>query len=119
MQTQQLISVLKKHQSEFHKVVSFNTVKDKLLSFDFTESNIDLTAELIEDTEGFSNYISRKLQIVNCKLGIGGYAEPRTVYSRSKVFDAAKPDEEPRRLHLGTDIWGKAEIGRASCRERV
>jgi murein DD-endopeptidase MepM/ murein hydrolase activator NlpD len=39
--------------------------------------------------------------------GIGGYAEQRTVYSRSKVFDA--PDGgEPRRLHLGTDIWGKA-----------
>jgi peptidoglycan LD-endopeptidase LytH len=39
--------------------------------------------------------------------GIGGYNEHRTVYSRSRVFDAPTPGEEPRRLHLGVDIWGK------------
>lgn len=41
----------------------------------------------------------------NCKYGIGGYNEYRTLYARSKHFDT---DEEPRRLHLGTDIWGEA-----------
>jgi peptidoglycan LD-endopeptidase LytH len=30
------------------------------------------------------------------------------VYSRSKVFDGNSTTEEPRRLHLGTDIWGDA-----------
>ena len=41
-------------------------------------------------------------------MGIGGYGEHRTVYSRSRVFDPLKPGEEPRRLHLGVDIWGPA-----------
>ena len=39
--------------------------------------------------------------------GIGGYGEYREVYSRSRVFDGTFPGEEPRRLHLGIDIWGK------------
>jgi murein DD-endopeptidase MepM/ murein hydrolase activator NlpD len=46
------------------------------------------------------NYIS-----ASATYGIGGYDEHRTVYSRSKVFDTI---EEPRRLHLGVDIWGNA-----------
>ena len=37
--------------------------------------------------------------------GIGGYNELRTVYGRSNLFDSS---DEPRRLHLGIDIWGKA-----------
>jgi murein DD-endopeptidase MepM/ murein hydrolase activator NlpD len=31
----------------------------------------------------------------------------RAVYGASKVFDANAPGEEPRRFHLGIDIWGK------------
>ncbi|MGE5106608.1 MAG: peptidoglycan DD-metalloendopeptidase family protein [Sphingobacteriales bacterium] len=106
--SKQLVSILKKHQPEFHKVVSFNPAIDKLLSLDFTENNTDLTTEMLEDTSKFSAYISHKLQTTNNKFGIGGYAEHRSVYSRSKVFDAANPGDEPRRLHLGTDIWGEA-----------
>ena len=41
----------------------------------------------------------------NATYGIGGYAEHRTIYSRSTVFDTGG---EPRRLHLGTDVWGTA-----------
>ena len=53
--------------------------------------------------------------MANAKYGIGGYAEHRTVYSRSKLFGSSQPESgaggeqqgEPRRLHLGIDIWGK------------
>jgi murein DD-endopeptidase MepM/ murein hydrolase activator NlpD len=48
------------------------------------------------------------LKKADSKFGIGGYAEHRTVYSRSGVFDADNPEGEPRRLHLGVDIWGVA-----------
>lgn len=108
MQTEQLVTALLRHQQEFHPVVSFNPATDKLLSLDFTDNNKELTAELLDDTSKFSDYINHKLQTTNHKLGIGGYAEHRTVYSRSKVFDAGKPGEEPRRLHLGVDIWSDA-----------
>ncbi|MBD0333584.1 MAG: peptidoglycan DD-metalloendopeptidase family protein [Chitinophagaceae bacterium] len=101
----QLKDILLQHQS-FHSVVPFDRSKDKLLLLDFTEKNSELTEEILDDTRKFTDYINLKLQTSNSKYGIGGYAEHRTVYSRSKVFDA-KGGSEPRRLHLGIDIWGK------------
>lgn len=104
--------ILKKNQPEFHKVVPFNPEKDDLLLLDFTENNKELTAEILNDTNKFSGYISLKLKQANAHYGTGGYAEHRTVYSRSKLFGTQEEgvkdsiDEEPRRLHLGIDIWG-------------
>jgi peptidoglycan LD-endopeptidase LytH len=95
---------LYKYKEDFHKVVPFNPVTDKLFPFDFTQNNAALTAEQIADTDSFANYINEQLKNNQCKYGIGGYSEHRTLYARSKHFDAG---EEPRRLHLGTDIWGE------------
>lgn len=105
--TTQLITILNKHQAEFHPVVSFDPVKDKLLLFDFTKKNKEIAEDILSNTQQFIQCINQKLQLAGAKYGIGGYAEHRTVYSRSNVFDAKEPGEEPRRLHLGTDIWGK------------
>ena len=98
--------LLQKYQSTFHKVVPFNAKNDKLLLLDFTAVNTDLTDDILNDTTNFSVYINAKLKAYNAKYGIGGYDEHRTVYSRSKVFDT---NDEPRRLHLGVDIWGEPE----------
>ena len=100
-----IIEVLKKHQHAFYPVVPFDGAKDKLLPLDFTSNNKELTGAILSDTKRFTAYIDQKLQKEKAFYGIGGYAEHRTVYSISKVFDAEKPGEEPRRLHLGTDIW--------------
>ncbi len=88
------------------KVVDFNPSTDKLLPLDFTESNRELTTEILADTDLFSNWVDEKLAQNDAKYGIGGYNEHRTIYSRSLHFDTV---EEPRRLHLGIDIWGPAE----------
>lgn len=92
---------------QFAPVVPFDQGTDKLLLLDFTGENKDLTEEILKDTTSFSAYINDLLANAGARYGIGGYNEHRTVYSRSKVFDAPVPGEEPRRLHLGTDIWGK------------
>ncbi len=89
-------------------VVPYHPVSDKLLLLDFTEANQALTAEIVEDIDLFSAYVSKQLTDAAATYGIGGYNEHRNVYSRSKVFDAQDPGEEPRRLHLGIDIWGEA-----------
>ncbi len=97
-----LYNLLLKYQDTFHPVVPFNKRKDKLLKFDFTGANPQVTEAIISDTNTFSDYIN-KLLGKKYTYGIGGYDEHRIVYARSKVFDDA---EEPRRLHLGIDIWG-------------
>src|SRR5258706_5176932 len=107
MESSAFIQALKKYRQEFHPVVSFSPAKDTLCKFDLTENNHELTDDILNETKNFSDYINRKLADKNSRYGIGGYGEHRALYRHSKVFDAAKPGEEPRRLHLGTDIWGK------------
>jgi murein DD-endopeptidase MepM/ murein hydrolase activator NlpD len=101
-----LKSILQQHQTRFNAVLPFNSATDKLLLLDFTAANTDLNDGILNNTEKFSTYINTKLQTTKAKYGIGGYNEHRTVYSRSKVFNTA---DEPRRLHLGVDVWGEAE----------
>ena len=107
---------IKEYASQFNQVVPFNPETDKVYLFDFTDKNKELSAGQIADTESFANYINTKLQEQNCKYGIGGYGEHRTLYARSKHFDPRPSaeaerdasDNEPRRLHLGIDIWAEA-----------
>lgn len=121
MQVQSLTSLLKTNASLFSPVIPFSPGKDKLLILDFTAANTALTETVLQDTGLFTNYINDQLSSVEARYGIGGYAEHRTVYSRSKLFgapevphhkdflytDAGEKESEQRRLHLGTDIWGK------------
>jgi murein DD-endopeptidase MepM/ murein hydrolase activator NlpD len=87
-------------------IVSFDESVDRLKLMDFTSTNTELTAAILEDTTLFSEYVDNALAAEGAKYGIGGYDEHRTVYARSRVFDA-KQEEEPRRIHLGVDIWGE------------
>jgi murein DD-endopeptidase MepM/ murein hydrolase activator NlpD len=87
------------------KVIDFNPQTDRLYHFDFTSDNTELDSQTISDTSSFSRWINSKLHSNNCLYGIGGYMEHRTLYARSALFDTV---DEPRRLHLGMDIWGKA-----------
>lgn len=87
------------------KVVDFDVQHDQLLSLDFTAANTELTDEILDHIELFSAWVDQKLLTNQARYGIGGYNEHRTIYSRSAHFDTG---EEPRRLHLGVDIWGPA-----------
>lgn len=109
-----LIDWLKKSVGSFHPVVNFNPPKDALIALNFTESNEELAEIDFTDTEVFTRYIEAQLEKENALFGIGGYGELRTLYSRSALFDnpsssiQQKEFEEPRRFHLGIDIWGSA-----------
>jgi murein DD-endopeptidase MepM/ murein hydrolase activator NlpD len=101
----QLENFIKIHPGEIGKVVDFNPNADRLFKFDFTASNTELSPDDVNDTEKFSIWVSRKLGDNNCRYGIGGYMEHRTLYARSELFNIG---DEPRRLHLGVDIWAEA-----------
>ncbi|HET7897327.1 MAG TPA: DUF559 domain-containing protein, partial [Flavisolibacter sp.] len=76
---------LKQHRSEFAPVVPFDKT-DKLLLLDFTAANIQLTDDILKNTDRFIHYINEKLEKANARYGIGGYNEHRTIYSRSGLF---------------------------------
>jgi murein DD-endopeptidase MepM/ murein hydrolase activator NlpD len=96
---------LKAHSHTFHKLVDFNAVKEKLVHLDFTNTNKELGEIDLTNTETFSAYVEGKLKKEKAKFGIGGYNELRDLYERSIVFDSS--GVEPRRLHIGIDIWGE------------
>lgn len=79
------------------------------VQLDFTASNSRLNADIVNDIDRFSAWVTHELDTAGVVYGIGGYNEHRTIYSRSPLFDAAANDDEPRRLHLGLDIWGPAQ----------
>ncbi len=93
MTTESFIKILS--EEKFSPVVPFKEGKDRLIRFDLTRTIPTI------------NYINDELSKNNARYGIGGYDELRDVYAGSNVFDAKSPNEKPRRLHLGTDIWGK------------
>lgn len=98
--------ILDSYAKEFARLVDFDPTTDSVLAFDFTAANTELTPQILADTDQFSAWVSEKLATAGAKYGIGGYDEHRTIYGRSSHFDSG---EEPRRLHLGVDIWGPAE----------
>ncbi|MDB4918601.1 peptidoglycan DD-metalloendopeptidase family protein [Mucilaginibacter sp.] len=100
-----LAAYLAAHPGIAGKVIDFDLAADNLYHFNFTASNTELDADTFSDTAKFNQWINRKLSGNNCKYGIGGYMEHRTIYARSAHFDAG---DEPRRLHLGVDIWASA-----------
>lgn len=105
MPEKNLEQLLLAHAREFHPVVPLKE-GDRVVHLDFTENNKELTDEISADTNRFIQYINNKLAAVDALYGIGGYNENRTVYRHSEIFDG-KEGEEPRRLHMGIDIWGK------------
>jgi murein DD-endopeptidase MepM/ murein hydrolase activator NlpD len=104
----EIVSLLQRNKQQFHPLIEFNPEKDKLLQMDFTEKNEVLTPDVLSDVALFSAEINQHLQNNNAKFGIGGYNEHRTLYGRSDVFSGNEFNREPRRLHLGLDIWGDA-----------
>jgi len=111
MNSNDISLVLEKHVTEFHQVVPFNKDRDKLVSLDLSKHNSDFNESVYENTTVFSNYINEKLAAQQATYLIGGYREHREMYRRSELFDKNLPgfenqNEEPRSIHLGTDIWG-------------
>lgn len=103
-----LISALKQYGAVFHAVVPFEKETHKLVSLDLSANNQDLTPEIYSDTERFSQFVTGHIKSAGATYAIGGYDELRIVYSRSDVFNSSSSSGEPRRRHLGIDIWAAA-----------
>ncbi len=104
----ELITVLHRNKESFHPLLPFDPQEDKIIKLNFSRENHELTREIFSSTDLFSDYVDGLLTHKHARYGIGGYGEHRAVYGMSKVFDAAHEGDEPRRLHLGLDVWGKA-----------
>jgi peptidoglycan LD-endopeptidase LytH len=110
----QLETVLGNNQPSFHNVVDYVAGRDIIATINLSKSNTELTEEIYSDTLRFSNFIDEQRKKTGAKFLVGGYAELRDMYKRSLLFDIEKKmgiekttTEEPRRLHIGMDLWGE------------
>lgn len=100
-----LTQILKKYSHTYGTVIPGHLQNGNNFIFDFTEENKDLQQIDLDDPEGFTNYIFSQVKRLNADIGIGRYAENRTIYKRSRVFSE---QETFRSIHLGIDLWAPA-----------
>lgn len=99
---------ISKHQQNFHPIIEFDSNNEKIISLNFSKSNTTLTSIIYNDILLFSDYVNNQLISSKAKFGIGGYLELRELYNRSELFNSNLIIKEPRKLHLGLDIWGES-----------
>lgn len=104
--TERLSVWLQQHPQAISKVVDFDAATDKLYPLNLTAHNQQLTAAILSDVSQFSRWMTQQLSANNCRYGIGGYMELRTIYDNREQF--ATDGQERRNMHLGVDIWGNA-----------
>jgi murein DD-endopeptidase MepM/ murein hydrolase activator NlpD len=102
----QLAGYLKNHPDAVGKIVDFDPGVDRLYHLDLTKENKELNAATITNTQKFDHWVTKKLHDNNCRYGVGGYMENRTIYAGIPLFDNGL--DEPRFLHLGVDVWAGA-----------
>ncbi|TDX00165.1 peptidoglycan DD-metalloendopeptidase family protein [Dinghuibacter silviterrae] len=96
----------------FQPVVPFHPGVDRISPLDLSAANVDLTDSVYDDLDKFNAFIEETRVRSGARYLVGGYGELRKIYGISPLFDEALRDgaaaAEPRRFHLGIDIWGPA-----------
>lgn len=90
-------TLLRQYDVKPHQVVKF----DNYLNLDLSKSNGELEQVDLNDEASFTNHVFNQLEESGKDVAVGGYAEERSLYSRSNLFEGG----EPRTVHLGIDVW--------------
>lgn len=81
---------------------------DDYVPIDISKSNSELENFDVSSSKEWASYMNKYLHKYNAKVAYGGYLETRDIYSRSSYFTSQSLEEE-RNIHLGVDLWCKAE----------
>lgn len=89
----------------FANVLPLKLSLNNAVAIDLSVNNRDLYEIQELNSSSLTKYIEKKIREARAECGIGGYAEDRLVYRRSKHFGEG---ENARSIHLGVDIWCSA-----------
>ena len=101
-QTSDLAALLASHRDRFRPVIPFDLRAGGSVVFDFTDSSRDFAQIDINDVTGFTERLFGRIAEADLPVGVGRYAEDRTIYRHSPLFDG---DSERRSVHLGVDLF--------------
>lgn len=100
-----LANVLSKYQPGFHPVIPFDPQVQHLAAVDLREDSKEVPAGISSNPAAFREHMVELRRKMGADFLVGGYGELRGIYDSSAHFATTG---EPRRLHLGVDIWGPA-----------
>jgi murein DD-endopeptidase MepM/ murein hydrolase activator NlpD len=83
--------------------------KANYIALDLSSGNHELEAVNTGDSAELGLFIDQYKLKRSAEVCYGGYLEQRTIYQRSPYFKAAKESAKERNIHLGVDLWAKAE----------
>jgi len=83
-------------------VIPFDLTSGKVVVFDFTGANRELSHLDINDVSGFTEYLFESIAGAETPVGIGRYDEDRVLYRHSPLFDGTA---ERRSIHIGIDLF--------------
>lgn len=89
----------------FANVLPLKLSLNNAVAIDLSVNNRELYEIQELNSSSLTKYIEKKIREARAECGIGGYAEDRLVYRRSKHFGEG---ENARSIHLGVDIWCSA-----------
>jgi murein DD-endopeptidase MepM/ murein hydrolase activator NlpD len=84
------------------QVVHVSLQAPAALQVDLSDQNQELLSVDPSDCAALHRVLQRQLRSCGATVGIGGYGEKRSVYSRAEQYER---DGEVRCVHLGIDIW--------------
>lgn len=98
--------------ADYHQVVTVNE-GDTISKLNLSSSNEKFASINHANADALNGYLDDAMIDADAKFLIGGYLEDRNMYRRSLLFEenlsfTTEQADEPRSMHLGTDIWGKA-----------
>ena len=97
---------------DFHPVIFIEPKRTRVASVNLSISNPLFTQDVYSERQTFEAFLNDTAAKYKAQYLIGGYAEHRQMYRRSVLFDKDVTVEddsaEPRSLHLGVDVWGRA-----------
>lgn len=88
--------------AESAAIIDLAPFAGRIAKLDLSADNAALCALDFDDAPTLERFIWDELRAVNAVVGVGGYAEDRAWYARSKNFVGSG---EIRSIHLGVDIW--------------
>ncbi|MCC9136291.1 peptidoglycan DD-metalloendopeptidase family protein [Pontibacter silvestris] len=97
-----LSETLSRHSHAFAPVLDADLNAADVCALDFSAANELLRHIDLKDTATFNEAVQQMLQLQKATIGVGGYMENRSIYSRSSHFDK---EAKSRNLHLGIDVW--------------
>lgn len=97
--------ILSRHRRAFAPILDTDLNAADVCVLDFSAANELLQHVDLSDTAAFNGVVQQMLQLQEATIGVGGYMENRSIYSRSSHFEK---NTENRSLHLGIDVWVNA-----------